>query len=282
MNIKFKKDSRIQGLIKIKKSDFTLCKSSGCIHFNKCTSVKPQDIDCIYKEPLVRFTDSKFNLEPDGFGKLHKLRSFFKQLAWRKRFGGTFHNDTNQTFLNDLAKHLAGESTPDLTTQFVAFSSAYDNPEKTTVLELELGRVVPSTVTRNNAQVVIEASFGLTDANTLLTNTGTPVSASQFNIVSTTGLQVGDRVEVLLSALGDRVESRKVSVISGTLITLSTALSLTPTAGDTFRQMISRVQLVHGGATSTLNSGSPTSIAQYIDTKKSTDTLTITYQVTFI
>lgn len=278
----FTRDARIQGLVKIDKLDFSVCKKINCIKFGKCTNQKAKDITCIYPTPKFKVKSSKFDLEQDNAGRISRFKKLFNWLRLRKKYPNTMHNDTNQVFLNDLAKHVAGESQPDLQAQFLAFSTAFDAPTKDSILESEIGRVAPSSVNRNNSQVTIEGTFGITDANTLNTTVGAVVDSTQFNINDTTGLAIGDRCQVTLSALGNRLEERKVSNISGSLITLDSALSIAPTPGDTFDQMISRLQLVHGSATSTLNTGSATSIVSYIETKASTDTLNITYEVTFV
>lgn len=269
-------DSRIQGLVETKRANFSACMEAGCFRVRECSSVKIKDIDCIHTKPLLQISNSKFDLHTET---KNKVKAFFERLVLRYKNPHTFHNATNQTFLDNLAKYLADESTPDLSAQYIAFSSKFSAPSKNSILELELGRVA-TTPTRSGAAVTAEASFGLTDANTLSTTVDTVVDASQFSILDVTGLSIGDRVQVKVG--GTAFLPTAVTAISGTLVTVDPPLSTLPVNGDTFEQMISRVQLVAGSATATLNSGDPVSIAPYIDTKSSTETLDVTFTVTFV
>jgi hypothetical protein len=188
----------------------------------------------------------------------------------------------NNTLLQDVAKHISAESTPTLAVGYCALSTAFDTPDKTTVLEKEIGRVAVTSKTRSGSTVTINSSFGSSSANCLSTTISTVTSATVFTVASTTGLQTGDRVQITLAGYANRKEERKISTIVGSTITLTEALSATPSASDAFKQMISRVQLAHGSATGTLNSGSATSIAPYKIIKTSLDTVDFIHTITIL
>lgn len=277
--IEYKEDRRIQGLVEARKADFVECIHYKCPHLMTCSKQKVSEISCVFEKPLVQFSASKFDLKTET---KNAIKAFFERLKLRALMPNTFHNATNQTFLDNIAKYLADESTPDLSAQYVAFSTEFSVPTKNSSLINEIGRVAPSSVSRAGAVVTVDASFGLTDANTLSTTikaSPTP-TASQFDVNDVTGLQVGDRVQVTLG--GTRKVQTKVDSIATLTVTVDPPLDTAPTGGEVFEQMISRVQLVAGSATTTLNSGDPVSIASYIDTKASTQTLDVTFTISFV
>lgn len=188
----------------------------------------------------------------------------------------------NNTLLEDMAKHISGSSTPTLNPGYCAVSTAYDTPDKTSILEGEIGRVAPSSYVRTGSSVIISTTFSTSSGNCLETTINTVTNATTFTVNSTTGLAIGDRVQITIASLANRKEERKISNISSSTITLSEALSAAPATGDLFKQMISRVQLAHGSATSTLNSGSAFSIAPYKAIKTSADTILFEHTITIV
>lgn len=189
---------------------------------------------------------------------------------------------TNNTLLENIAKHISGESTPTLEAQFTALSTAYDVPTKASTLTLELGRVAVDAPVRSGSVVTVDSTFTLTDGNCLETYITAVTSTTVFTVNSVTGLTIGDRVQITLTNYSNRKEERKISNIAGSTITLSEALSATPAVNDFFKQMISRIHLIGGSATLTLNSGDALSIAPYKTIKTSTDTLDFTHTITIL
>lgn len=188
----------------------------------------------------------------------------------------------NNTLLEDIAKHIAGSSTPVLKPGYCGISTSFDTPDKTTTLAGELARVAPTSWTRSGSTVVITSTFGTSSGNCLSTTINTVTSATVFTVNSTTGLAIGDRVQITLASFANRKEERKIGNIASTTITLTEALSATPSSTNPFKQMISRVQLAHGSATATLNSGSAFSIAPYKFIKTSSDTITFEHTITIV
>jgi hypothetical protein len=188
----------------------------------------------------------------------------------------------NTELLENIAKHLAGESTPTLEISFCALSTSYDIPDKNSTLALELGRVAVDAPVRSGSVITVASSFGASDAICLNTTISGVTSTTVFTVTSATGLQIGDRVQITLSNLSNRKEERKISNIAGSTITLSEALSATPAVSDAFKQMISRIHLINGSATLTLNSGDAASIAPYKTIKSSTDTLDFEHTITIL
>lgn len=188
----------------------------------------------------------------------------------------------NNALLEDIAKHIAGSSTPTLKPGYCGLSTSYNVPDKTSILESELARVVPSSWTRTGSIISINSLIGAATGNCLETTINTVTSATVFTVNSTTGLTAGDRVQITIASLANRKEERKISSIVGSTITLTEALSAAPATGDLFKQMISRVQLAHGSATATLNSGSAFSIAPYKAIKTSSNTIYFEHIVNII
>jgi hypothetical protein len=280
--IKYTDDSRIQGLVETKKANFSKCMETNCENLAACTAVKVRDIQCVYEKPLVQISNSRFDLHTET---KNKIKAYFERLLLRYRKPNTFHNVTNQVLLDNLAKHVANESTPDLSAQFLALSSEYGVPSKSSLLVNELGRIAPLSVNRNGAEVVIEGTFGLTDANTLSTNVDTPIDRTQFSVDAVSGaglrgLAVGDRIQIKLD--GIRWYPTQITAISTLTLTIDPAVDVDLSGGEELEQMIARVHLIGGTATLTLDSGDPFSIAPYINTKSSTENIDVTFTITFV
>ena len=199
----------------------------------------------------------------------------------REKYKNSIHNNTSQEFLDNIAKHVAGESTPDLEVAYCAFSCAFDPPDKDSSLVLEVGRVAITSADRTNSTIVIDSTFGSTDGNTLSTTVSSVTSNSIFELTSVTGLQVGDALQLTLSGASNRKETRKISAISTNQITVSSPYSSTITVNDIAAQKIMRLHLIAGG-TATLNTGSPVSVAPYPDFKLSSQTKEITHTIKLI
>jgi hypothetical protein len=179
-------------------------------------------------------------------------------------------------YLEDIAKMATGTSF-DGEFKYVAVSTAFDPPTKLTSLELEKGRVEPTSVTRVGAKIIVEAEFGISDANTASTTIDSVISNKIVTIADATGFNIGDRV-----IIGTAKEERKITNL-GVTITLDKDLKITPSNGTTFKQALSRLHLVYGsGATLSLNSGYGASIAQLISTKTSTETIVTRHEIEYI
>ncbi len=271
--MKLKEDSLIRGQVRALKLNFSECIKVNCSLISTChaiakntknpelRSVNPFRIKCEYsKNPLVKV------------GSL-------KQWSYKP-----FHNLTPNTFLENLAGQIAGEAPTVPVAERCGLSCAYDKPEKTSTMILEIGRVAVDTPVRSGANVTIESTFDTATANTLSTtvsNASTP-STTQFSLTSVTGLSIGDRLQVTTVNGKEQV---KISNISTNLITISTtppapALTFAPAVGAVVNQMISRLHLCQG--TSTLNNGIPISIAPFFDTKNNTETLDFIHTIQFI
>lgn len=188
-------------------------------------------------------------------------------------------NLTPDSFLNDVIAALNGTST-DFEIKYISLSTAYDPPSKTTGLELEIARVVPSSdILVLNKKVIIEAQFG-SSVTTQIKNITTSISTTQFTVNNTTGLSIGDRIACKVAG-NTNFEERKISNIASTTITVHQAFSGLPVVGSNYcKQMISRLNLVYGAsATSSLNSGKALSIATLKTTKVSTQTLYTRHEI---
>lgn len=199
-----------------------------------------------------------------------------------KDFGNYKKNLTPDEPLNDLCNAFMGTAT-DFEIKYIALSTAFDPPSKSSPLELELARVEPfSAITKIGKKLVIEAQFNNT-VTTQIKNIATSISTTQFTVNNTTGLNIGDRIAVKVAG-NSNLEERKISNISSTTITVSQAFSGLPVVGSNYcKQMISRLHLVYGAsATSALNSGKTLSIATLKTTKTSTQTLYTRHEIEFL
>jgi len=245
-------DSRIQGLINITEGDFSKCFKIQCSEIDKC-SQNLLNTTCLYEKPLVKIDSLEKKLENDF----------------------ALHNATATEFLENICKHLIGESTPNLTISHCGISTAYDTPNQSTPLQQEIGRVTVSNKTRNGTIVTITSTLGFSSGNTLQALITSANSSTVFNLSSVIGLSIGDRLRITLDT---GQEERKIQNISGNQITLSTGLSKTPSVNNIVEQMISRLHLVANG-TLALNSGSAISLAPYTRTKSSTQNILITHTI---
>lgn len=252
MNKNFIGCNSIDGYVKAQINDYKACINSKCKMLDKCL-----DINGFMCQDKVNIEFYKVNVNDDGY----------------------FHNITPNDFLEQLAITIAGTSTPSLPASHIGLSAYSDDITKTTAIEGEIGRVAKTSATASGNIVTVESTFGLTDANTAITTIASVTSASIFTVNSITGFAINQRIRVNVTGVG--LEDRKIQGISSNKITLSTPLSASPTVGDSVNQLITRVQLVRNG-TLTLNSGSGLSIAPFVKTKLSTQTLAFTHTIKFI
>jgi len=190
-------------------------------------------------------------------------------------------NLTPNEYLNDIAS-LGKGLTPNLELKYIALSTAYDPPQKTTGLELELLRVEPlETITQINNKLVIEAKFET--GSTAKGEIASVTDLKTFTLSSATGFNIGDRIAVKVTGITTK-EERKITNKSGNIITVHQDFSALPETGvDKCLQMISRLHLVYGAsATGTVNTGSPASLAQLITAKLSTDTIYTRHEIEYI
>ena len=190
-------------------------------------------------------------------------------------------NLTPNQYLYDLASLGVGD-TPDMELKYVGLSTAYDPPERTSTLVMEKARNVPTSVTRVNNKLIVEAKFE-SDVFTLFPNITGVTSTTVFTVDDATGLAVGQRIAVQLPGVA-RPEQRKITNISTNTITVHFPFSVAPEIGtDNCMQMFSRLHLVYGAsATSSLNSGSGASIAQILTTKLSTQTIYTRHEIEYL
>lgn len=191
-------------------------------------------------------------------------------------------NLTPSAFLDALCDACTGTAT-DFEIKYIALSTAYDPPTKSTGLELELARFEPSSaIQKLGKRLIIEAEFD----NTVVTaskNISSVTSTTVFVVNNVTGLSVGDRIQVKVAG-NTLFEQRKITDITGTTITVHQAFSGLPVVGSDYcKQMISRLHLVYGAsATSSLNSGSAISLATLKTSKLSTETLYTRHEIEFL
>lgn len=198
----------------------------------------------------------------------------------------SYKKNLNPTsYIYDLA-NTAVNTAIDLRYKYVSLSTAYDSPSKTDTLFNEIGRVVPTSITKVNNKITIDSTFGVNDANTLVANITAFTDKKNFTLSDKTGLQVGDRVRFFTpnNATG---EERKITYISpsSNAITIDKDLSENPSTStaNNFKQMISRIHLVYGStATLSLNTGSGASIAQLLSTKLSTQNIYTRHEIEFL
>jgi hypothetical protein len=271
--MKLKDDSLIRGQVKALKLNFSECIKVNCSLISTCQAIAKNT-----KNPELR-SNNPFRIKCEYSQKPLIKVANLKQWSYKP-----FHNLTPNVFLENLAGIIAGEAPTSPVVQRCGLSCAYDKPEKTSTMILEIGRVAVDAPVRSGSTVTIESSFDVSTANTLSTtvsNATTP-STTQFSLTSVTGLSIGDRLQVVTSNGKEQV---KVSNISGNLITISTtppapSLTVAPAVSAVVNQMISRLHLCQG--TSTLNNGIPISIAPFFDTKSSSETLDFIHVIDFI
>ena len=171
----------------------------------------------------------------------------------------------------------------DLRFKHVALSTKFDTPTKSDTLVNEIGRVVPSSITKVGNKIIVESTFSGTDANTLTTSITAFSDRQTLTLSSVTGLQVNDGVQITLP--NGAKEERKITAISTLTITLDKVLSADPSIVTTgnIKQLICRIHLVYGtSSTLTLNSGYGASIASLNLTKTSTQIIYTRHELEFL
>lgn len=189
-------------------------------------------------------------------------------------------NLTPNNYLYDQATQAMG-STPDLKFKYISLSTAYDPPAKDTGLELEFARIAITTnVSQVANKIIITGAFGSSFA-TVKKNITSVTSTTVFVVNNTTGLQVGDRIQIQLT--NGQKEEKKITDITGNTITIYSPVSGTIAIGTNYcKQMVGRLYLIYGAtATGTNGTGSPVSSAQLISVKETTDTIYTRHEVEF-
>lgn len=284
-------DGKIRGILKLTKVDFAECIKIDCPFLDKCQQ-NSTNIHCIYPKPKVKTEFSKQKLES-------REKNWFKRtlqnlrLKVDKEAKNKFHNNTHNEFITDLARHLANESTPALNAQYVGVASTYAAIDKETALVAsdEIARVAVDTPTRTNAQVTITATFGAATGTTFESTISSSPSPTTtvFTVDDTpSDIEVGDTIQVQntngYSGSG-KTETREVTGVSGSQITVSPALSIAPNSGDTFKQVLTRIYLLHGTANAdpSISFGRIISLAGLEKVSKtSTQIMNVEYQISFI
>ncbi len=165
--------------------------------------------------------------------------------------------------LNDIVNHLAGSSTPTLALNYVVFTSNFDVPNQTTTLASdarERGRVAVSSIDDNGTSLTVNYTLGTTIANCLSTTMSAVTSNTVFTLTSVTGLGVNDRIQITISGVN---YDRKVTNLSGSIVTINSPLPSVPIIGTVVKQKISRIALVYGG-TGSSGTGTVADWEQYI------------------
>lgn len=277
--IKYKNDAIFRGIVTVKKANWSKCESINCKLISNCQSKKIEDVECFASIPLVEVTESKLNLSTFEV-KGNRLKRLFCKLIARLKYKNGIHNNTAQAYLDNICKHIAGESTPDLSISYCGLSAAFDPSDKDSSLENEIDRVATGTPSRNENVVTVTSNFGGSDGNTLSTTVSSATSTTVFDLTSVTGLQVGDALQIVFAST-NRAETRKISNIASNTITVDTAYSEAPAVSDVANQLIQRLHLVSGGS-ATLDSGTAISIAPFEQTKSSSETLQINHTIKLI
>lgn len=182
----------------------------------------------------------------------------------------------NESLQNEIASHIASKI------DYIALSTAYDEPDNTTGLEQELVRLAV-TPSRVNNTVTIAGTFPADGSTiTLSTTVASVTSKKVFTVASVSGLDVagGQRCQLTLAGNNNRAEPNKITGVSGLEITTQNEFTVLPQIGDAFELLISRINLIYDGS-STLNSGSPALVSAFYDKKTPSDTFpfNITLQV---
>lgn len=189
-------------------------------------------------------------------------------------------NLTPNNYLYDQATQAMG-ATPDLKFKYISLSTAYDPPAKDTGLQLEFARIAITTnISQVGNKIIVLGTFGSSFA-TVQKNITSVSSTTVFVVNNTTGLQVGDRIQIQLT--NGQKEEKKITDITGTTITIHSPVSGTIATGTNYcKQMVSRLYLIYGAdATLSNGTGSPVSSAQLISVKLSTDTIYTRHEIEF-
>lgn len=276
--MKFVQDKRIQGIVRTRTADFTKCIDRKCMMLGDCSTVSPYDIKCIHKKPLVKFSNSKSHIRREG----NIIQKVVDKVLRPK--SGYIHNNTNTEFLENLAKHIAGESTPTLTGSYIMTSSAYGTITNNTIIENELDRKAVSSPSRSGSSVTFSATFGLSDSNPLSTTVSvspTPTT-TVFDLADTTGLLAGDALQIGLTAyVPTRNEIREVDSVGAT-VTMSTGYSQAPASTEVAKVVIKRIYLLNGSATTTSGTGDIMAIVPIELAKANTQTLACEFTISFV
>jgi len=174
---------------------------------------------------------------------------------------------TNNAFINAICQHIAGESQPVLEILYIGLSTTFDPPDEDSILEGEIARVAPTSLSRNNNIITIETSFDVATATTESTFITAVTNNSQFTVNDITGFAIGDRISVTHISTG-APEMAKIDNIIGSDIYLDEPIEdFIITINDLILQLISRVHIITGTATPTLNTGTAVAVLGYIETK---------------
>jgi hypothetical protein len=187
-------------------------------------------------------------------------------------------NLTPNQYLIDLANISRGITT-DLQIKYIALSTAYDPPNRQTILENEFTRVEPLSFNQVNNKLIIEAKFDTSFTKSVSITSVT--NKKIFTVSSNSGFLVGDRIQVKIN---NTWEQKKLVNISSNTFTVHEDFSSLPFTGtDNCQQMISRLHLIYGsGATLSLNSGKACSLAQLIAYKPSTKPIFTRHEIEFL
>jgi hypothetical protein len=184
-------------------------------------------------------------------------------------------NLTPNQYAEDLINTAMGINS-DLQFKYVALSTAYDPPQKTDNLILEVARVVPVSINKIGKKIIIESKFD----NTVFTksvNITAVTDKKTFTISSPLGFVVGDRIQV---KIGNEWQQRKLINITGSIFTVNEDFTVLPSVGtNNCQQMASRLHLVYGVSTLALNSGKAVSLAQLIAYKPSTSDIYTRHEI---
>lgn len=156
----------------------------------------------------------------------------------------TIHTDFKQAILGQIDD---GTITS-LELTHAVFYTDYEPflPSDTKAGKNEIGRTALTSSIVDNT-VIKSFNINTSTANCLSTTISSVTSTTVFDLTSVTSLLVDDRIEITVSGVPYQ---RKVSNISTNTVTISEALPVNPSVGDTVKQMISNIGFVADGTSS--------------------------------
>jgi len=256
---------RLQGFINTKTANWTACIERECPFLKDCEKsfLATDEVECIYPEEQVTY-------------------EYDEQTINEIDFTAALHNATGNTFVSDILKHFRGTSTPSLHLEYGAVSTLYNDggePSESTEITADTREKarVATVCSGTDPVCIVRVPFTTSDGNTLSTTiTGTPASRTVFDIVSATGLAIGDCVSITQTAPLGPVK-RKVTGLAGTTVTLGEPLDAIPVSGNAFNQEWTRIYVLIQATAAVGDPGVVASVTPYSHQKSSAASKAITF-----
>lgn len=224
---------RVQTFVNYKNAYWDKCESLNCELLSKCQKnfAKNKAIDCVFKFPKVRLTESEAVLE-------NKY---------------SYHNATGNTWLSRFLDIIDGTNTSaDITIDKAIFTSWKNRPNEDTTLLVgsgsnddnhQVGSDITPSFSQSGNTLTITTNLGSVDCNGLNTTVSASSATTSFTLTSVSGLATGggDRLEIQLA--DDSFVRRDTAGISGSTVTITEALPAIPAAGRVVRQINNNVYL---------------------------------------